>query len=36
MFNEDFKHGRKFNVNADDFPFTTLNEVIQKIIFLYY
>ena len=30
MFNEDFRHGRKFNVNADDFPFTTLNEVIQQ------
>lgn len=30
MFNEAFKHGRKFNVNADSFPFTTLTEVIKE------
>ena len=30
MFNEEFKHGKTFNVNADDFPFTTLDEVIAE------
>ena len=30
MFNEEFKHGKTFNVNADDFPFTTLNEFIEQ------
>lgn len=29
MFNESFSHGKKFTVNADDFPFTTLDDVIK-------
>ena len=30
MFNEKFSHGKKFKVNSDDFPFTTLDEVIKE------
>ena len=30
MFNEKFSHGKKFTVNSDDFPFTTLDEVIKE------
>jgi len=30
MFNEDFKHGKTFKVNADNFPFVTLDEVINE------
>ena len=30
MFNERFSHGKKFDVNSDDFPFTTLDEVIKE------
>lgn len=30
MFNEDFKHGKKFNINSDDFEFTTLDDYIKQ------
>ena len=30
MFNEDFKHGKTFTVNSDDFPFVTLKEVAEE------
>lgn len=30
MFNEGFSHGKKFTVNAYDFPFTTLDDVIKE------
>ena len=30
MFNEDFKHGKAFTVNADEFPFTTLDQVVAE------
>lgn len=30
MFNERFSHGKKFNINSDGFPFTTLDEVIEE------
>lgn len=30
MFNERFSHGKKFNINADEFPFTSLDEVIAE------
>lgn len=30
MFNENFRHGATFTVNADDYPFITLKELVQK------
>lgn len=30
MFNEKFSHGKKFNINSDNFPFTTLDEFIKE------
>lgn len=30
MFNENFSHGKKFKINSDNFPFTTLDEVIKE------
>ena len=30
MFNEDFKHGKTFTVNSDEFPFTDLKEVATQ------
>lgn len=30
MFNEKFSHGKKFKVNADNFPFTTLDEFVAE------
>lgn len=29
MFNEKFSHGKKFNINSDDFEFTTLDDYIK-------
>ena len=30
MFNEDFKHGKTFTVNSDNFPFVNLKEVAEQ------
>lgn len=30
MFNERFSHGKKFKINSDNFPFTTLDEVVKE------
>lgn len=30
MFNERFSHGKKFKINSDNFPFTTLDEVVNE------
>ena len=30
MFNENFKHGKTFTVNSDNFPFVDLKEVAQQ------
>ena len=30
LFNDNFKHGKTFNVNADDFPFVNLKELIEE------
>ena len=30
MFNEDFKHGKTFTVNSDNFPFVNLKEVAEE------
>lgn len=30
MFNENFSHGKKFDVEIDNFPFTTLDQVIKE------
>lgn len=30
MFNERFSHGKKFKINSDDFPFTTLDDVVAE------
>ena len=30
MFSEEFRHGRKFTVNSDSFPFTDLKTVIEE------
>ena len=29
-FSENYSHGKKFKVNSDGFPFTTLKEVIEE------
>lgn len=30
MFNEDFKHGKTFTVNSDNFPFVNLKEIAEE------
>lgn len=30
MFNERFSHGKKFNINSDDFEFTTLDNFVKE------
>ena len=30
MFNEDFKHGKTFTVDSDNFPFVNLKEVAEE------
>jgi len=30
MFNENFKHGKTFKVDSDNFPFVTLKEIVEE------
>lgn len=30
MFNEDFKHGKTFTVNSDNFPFVNIKEIAEE------
>ena len=30
MFNEDFKHGKLFNVDSKDFPFVELRDIVKE------